>query len=125
MKITIIATISAIAAASAALILTPAAITLAAPAHADNWTFDICPSGHEGVGEGSPTTCPFAENVHNAWYAAGQPLGSPFGPVWSPVTVGHYTMECNGEEPLTGVTPGGLSTRCEDIPDTGVRIVLW
>jgi len=125
MKITVIATISAIAAASAALILTPTAITLAAPARADTWTFDICPDQHEGVVEGSDTTCAFAENVHNAWYAAGQPVGSPFGPVWSPVTNRTYTLECNGEEPLTGVTPGGLSTRCEDIPDTGVRIVLW
>lgn len=104
--------------------LTLAAITLAAPAHADEWDFDICPDQREGVVDGSPTTCAFAENVHNAWYANGQPLGSPFT-AWSPVTGGQYTLECNGEEPLRGVTPGGLSTRCVDIPDTGVRIVLW
>jgi hypothetical protein len=99
-------------------------IAFPATATADEWHFDICPDQHEGVVVDSPTTCPFAENVHNAWYANGQPIGSPFT-AWSPVTGGRYVMECNGQEPLTGVTPGGLSTRCEDIPDTGVKIVLW
>lgn len=106
--------------------LTLAAVTLAAPAHADVWDFDTCPSGHEGVVDGSPTTCPFAENVRDAWYADGQPLGSPFV-AYSPVTGGRYVMTCYGKD-ATDFGSGGPSipsTRCVDSPDTGVKVVIW
>lgn len=46
---------------------------------------------------GSNTTCPFAENVRNAWYAAGG--GTVTVDAYSPVTNRYYTMFCSAGIP--------------------------
>jgi hypothetical protein len=46
---------------------------------------------------GSNTTCPFAENVRNAWYSAGG--GTVTIQAWSPVTNRYYTMYCTAGVP--------------------------
>jgi hypothetical protein len=80
MKLTKIAT--AIAAIAAA--------TLALPPHAHAATFSTCPSGRDGVIDGTPTSCAFADNVRIAWF------GQPGNPVlaYSPVTNAYYSMTC-------------------------------
>ena len=76
---------------AAAGIVTVAASTLAvAPiAYADG-VFDICPSGHTGVMSGTPTSCAFADNVHDAWNSQqSNPVNA-----YSPVTGQYYSMTC-------------------------------
>ena len=46
---------------------------------------------------GSNTTCPFAENVRSAWYAAGG--GTVTVEAFSPVTHRYYTMYCTAGVP--------------------------
>lgn len=77
-------------------------LALAAPAHA--YVFDICPSGHTGVVSGTPTSCPFADNVRRAWFS------QPGNPVvaYSPVTGQFYSMACNpSTETVGGMTVNG------------------
>ena len=74
--------------ALATLAATAAAVTLAAPASADE-NLVYCPSGYSAVAT-TDTSCAFADNVESAWY------GQPGNPVyaWSPVTDLIYTMTC-------------------------------
>ena len=60
------------------------------PPHAHAATFSACPSGRDGVIDGTPTSCAFADNVRIAWF--GQP-GNPV-PAYSPVTNAYYSMTC-------------------------------
>lgn len=46
---------------------------------------------------GSNTTCPFAQNVQSAWYAAGG--GTVTVEAYSPVTNRYYTMFCSAGVP--------------------------
>ncbi|MBV8348129.1 MAG: hypothetical protein JOZ49_11515 [Mycolicibacterium sp.] len=64
-----------------------AATTLALPPHAHAARFSTCPSGHDGVIDGTPTSCAFADNVR---------FGQPGNPVlaYSPVTNACYSMTC-------------------------------
>lgn len=59
-----------------------------AVAHAD--IFNVCGSGRDGVIVGTPTSCPFADNVRIAW------ITQPGNPViaYSPVTNAYYSMTC-------------------------------
>ena len=56
-----------IAAACGALITAGGVgLALASPAHAYDFTFEVC-DGHAGVVTGTPTSCPFAHNVAAAY----------------------------------------------------------
>ena len=90
-----------------------------APAHAD--VFDMCPDGHEGV-VGGHTTCDFAENVREAFFASGM---SHHFPAYSPVTGETYAMDCDGEYPAyfsDGVVV--TSTRCYTVA-SDAEVVVW
>jgi hypothetical protein len=75
--------------ALAALIAAAFTVATARPAHADG-LFTMCPSGHEGV-IGGHTSCAFAENVSQAFWAAG---GTGQLVAYSPVTGARYEMSC-------------------------------
>jgi len=84
---------------AAAGIFTVATTTLAvAPIALADGMFDICPSGHTGVMSGTPTSCAFADNVHDAWNS------QQSNPVYaySPVTGQTYTMNCVPGEATVG-----------------------
>lgn len=71
-------------------------IITAAPAQADT----ICPDGREGVT--GPTTCAFARNVADAYWASG---GAEYIVAYSPVTGDRYDMTCISSHPA--VCTGG------------------
>lgn len=105
--------------AAAAGIVTVAATALAvAPiAHADG-VFDICPSGHTGVMSGTPTSCPFADNVHDAWNSQqSNPVNA-----YSPVTGQYYTMTCvPGEATVSRIHVEGWIC----YGGNNAQVVLW
>lgn len=71
-----------------AVAITAVWLPLAGQAHAD--PFNICPSGHSGVMSGTPTSCAFADNVHDAWFSQqSNPVTA-----YSPVTGQYYSMTC-------------------------------
>jgi hypothetical protein len=72
-----------------AAVLVSAAGMAVAPAHADNM-FVMCPSGRDGVSS-SVTSCLFADNVRDAFYALGTPT---YLRAYSPVTDQVYVMTC-------------------------------
>lgn len=89
----------------------------AAPAAADE-IFVQCDAG-SAVVLGTPTSCDFAANVHDAWY------GQPGNPVlaYSPVTGGIYSMYC---APYTARFNWGIITsarRCTG--GLGAAVVIW
>lgn len=97
--------------------LTVGGIMGMARAHADG-VFDICPSRHTGVVEGTPTSCPFADNVRSAWFS--QP-GNPVL-VYSPVTGRIYSMTCvASNETVGGIRVGGWT--CYGGNDA--EVVIW
>ena len=111
MKLTKIATaVAAIAAAT--LVLPP-------PAHADR-DFTMCPSGRDGVIEGTPTSCEFADNVRIAW------LDQPGNPVvaYSPVTGQTYRMFCVGNTNVT-FTDGHRADAVECTGGNDADVVVW
>ncbi len=83
--------------------------------------FDMCPDGHEGV-VGGHTTCPFAENVRQAFLASGM---SHHFPAYSPVTGETYAMDCEGEYPAY-FSDGAVvtSTRCYTTA-SDAEVVVW
>jgi hypothetical protein len=90
----------------------------AGPAHAD--AFDMCPDGHEGV-VGGHTTCAFAENVRQVFYAQGLP--SEFV-AFSPVTGYRYDMDCGGIIPAHFVDGQTLrAIRCYG--GENAEVVIW
>ena len=96
------------------------AVFPAAPAHADDVVFTMCPSGREGV-VGGHTTCAFAENVRAVFYASG--MSNDFI-AYSPVTGERYEMICAGRFPAHFIDGETLiSTRC--FGGTNAEVVIW
>ena len=93
-------------------------LALAAPANAYTSTFMVCPSGHTGVVVGTPTSCPFADNVRRAWF------NQNTNPVlaYSPVTQGTYWMSCSpSTETVSGIVVNGWT--CYGGNDA--EVVIW
>lgn len=92
------------------------ALVLAAKARAD--VFNMCPSHRVGVVAGTPTSCPFADNVRAAW------LSQPGNPVvaYSPVTGLFYSMYCS----KSNITVSGLNIdgwQCSG--GNAAEVVVW
>lgn len=90
------------------------------PATGRTDVFTICPDGHEGV-VGDHTTCAFAANVRQIFYATG--MSSNFT-AFSPVTGDGYEMTCVGRYPAyfsDGSTK--VSTRCYG--GDNAEVVIW
>jgi hypothetical protein len=90
------------------------------PAAGGNEVFNICPDGHEGV-VGGHTTCAFAANVRQIFYATGM---SNHFTAYSPVTGDGYEMTCVGRYPAyfsDGSTK--ISTRCYG--GDNAQVVIW
>jgi hypothetical protein len=100
---------------TAAATIAAAALTLAAPAHAEQ--FIVCPSGYTGVST-EDTSCAFADNVRAAFYA--QPSWTVFA--YSPVTAKFYTMQCST---TVTTTAWWNPKRCYGINDAGVALVVY
>jgi hypothetical protein len=95
------------------------AVGLAVPAHADR--FIICPDGHEGVA-GGDTSCAFARNVRQMFYATG---GSHYFTAWSPTTLQSYTMSCfDGYVAHFDYGDEHLATQCYGV-DSDTEVVIW
>ncbi len=97
------------------------ALSTALAPHAKADVFDMCPDGHEGV-VGGHTTCPFAENVRQAFFNSGM---SHHFPAYSPVTGETYAMDCEGEYPAY-FSDGAVvtSTRCYTTA-SDAEVVVW
>jgi hypothetical protein len=90
------------------------------PATGGTDVFTICPGGHEGV-VGGRTTCAFAANVRQIFYATGM---SNHFTAFSPVTGDGYEMTCVGRYPAyfsDGSTK--MSTRCYG--GDNAQVVIW
>lgn len=90
------------------------------PAAGGNDVFTICPDGHEGV-VGGHTTCVFAANVRQIFYATGM---SKNFTAFSPVTGNGYDMTCISGYPAyfsDGSTK--ISTRCYG--GDNAQVVIW
>ena len=100
-----------------AVAITAVGLALAGPAHADG-VFVICPSGHTGVMSGTPTTCAFADNLHDAWHSQqSNPVTA-----YSPVTGQYYTMTCvPGEATVSGIHVDGWTC----YGGNNAQVVLW
>lgn len=110
----------ALAVAGLGAALTAGSLLGIGPAHAESFVFDICPSGHDGV-VGGHTSCPFADNVRQAYFASG---GSSYVIAYSPITGERYEMFCHGNYAITfsnGRTV--LATRCDGGDDA--TVVVW
>ncbi|HYO04246.1 MAG TPA: hypothetical protein VET27_21205 [Mycobacterium sp.] len=78
--------------------------------------FDICPSGHTGVMSGTPTSCAFADNVHDA-SQRGNPVTA-----YSPVTGQIYSVTClPGEATVSGIHVDGWTC----YGGNNAEVVLW
>jgi hypothetical protein len=66
-------------------------LAVASPAHAYDFTFEVC-DAHAGVVTGTPTSCPFADNVAAAYLNGGSPLIA-----YSPVMNAWYQMICSAD----------------------------
>jgi hypothetical protein len=103
----------------------PAPVTVTAqaappPASGNRDVFSICPDGREGV-VGGRTTCAFAANVRQMFYASGMSNDTT---AYSPVTGEAYEMTCVGG--YTAYFDDGstkVSTRCHGGDNAGV--VIW
>ena len=63
-------------------------LAVAVPAHAEDY-FIGCPSGHSGIAT-TVTSCPFAENVRQAYLSQDGMVVTAY----SPVTNQYYDMQC-------------------------------
>jgi hypothetical protein len=96
-----------------------AAGALVGPGTANAEVFDICPSQHTGVIDGTPTSCPFADNIRSAWYAHSGV--NPFI-AYSPVTGQAYAVACTASvENVSGVTINGWNC----FGGIGAEAVIW
>ncbi|MDI3312953.1 MAG: hypothetical protein QJR12_01305 [Mycobacterium sp.] len=100
--------------------LAAGAVALATHANAD-FVFDICPSGMDGVVAGTPTSCPFADNVRENYFRYGGPLIEAY----SPVTGEIYAMDCSDAHFIARLSdgethPGVLCTGGND-----AAVVIW
>lgn len=91
---------------------------VAVPAQAHAATFDICPSGRAGVVSGTPTSCPFADNVRIAWFSQrGNPVIA-----FSPVMNAWYSMSCERSvETVGGMTVNGWTC----YGGNNAEVVIW
>lgn len=90
------------------------------PANGGTDVFTTCPDGREGV-VGGRTTCAFAANVRQIFYASG--MSNNFT-AFSPVTGEGYEMTCVGRYPAyfsDGSTK--VSTRCYG--GDNAEVVIW
>jgi len=97
-----------------------ASVAIPAIAHAD-FTFNICPSGVSGVVAGTPTSCPFADNVRSAYF--GQ--GSTSVLAYSPVTGGTYVMDCSNRNFNANFTSGVHHPAVLCTGGIGAAVVIW
>ena len=120
---TTVATVTAQPAPTVTVTPPPATVTAQAalpPAAGGTDVFTICPDGHEGV-VGGHTTCAFAANVRQIFYATG--MSNDFT-AYSPVTGEGYEMTCVGRYSAhfsDGSTK--ISTRCYG--GDNAEVVIW
>ena len=115
MKKKILGGIVAAAAAGAA------GVALASPASAyysDGFLWRTCDS-HAGVVVGTPTSCPFAHNVADAYL-----FGGDLTHVWSPVTLRSYDMSDCTSGYVAHMSYGGtrIVTLCQGGDDANVIV---
>jgi hypothetical protein len=113
-----IAALIAAASATAAIGLS-SPVALAPQANAQT-LFVMCPDGLEGI-VGGHTSCPFAQNVRQAFYSSGM---SHQIAACSPITGECYDMDCEGEYPahfVDGETH--IATRCDG--GENAEVVIW
>jgi hypothetical protein len=92
-----------------------------APHAKADFVFDMCPSGMVGGVAGTPTSCPFADNVRRSYFAN----GGPFIEAYSPVTDESYVMDCTDAHFIAHLSdgethPGVLCTGGND-----AAVVIW
>ena len=103
----------------------PAPVTVTAqaappPASSNRDVFSICPDGREGV-VGGRTTCAFAANVRQMFYASGM---SNDITAYSPVTGEAYEMTCvGGYSAYFSDGSTKVSTRCYG--GDNAEVVIW
>jgi hypothetical protein len=102
--------------------VTAAGVMMANPivARAD-FVFDMCPSGMDGVVAGTPTSCPFADNVRANYFRS----GSRHIDVYSPVTDETYPMDCGNTHFIAHLSDGEThpGVLCEGGNDA--EVVIW
>jgi hypothetical protein len=91
-----------LAAAGVGAALTVGGLAGISPAHAD-FVFNVCGSGLDGVVAGTPTSCPFADNVRASYFS----YGGPMVQAWSPVTEQYYMMDCSNGNYIAHLAYGG------------------
>ena len=104
---------------AAVAVATGIAVSPAGPANAEA-TFDMCPSGLSGVVSGTPTSCPFADNVESAFFSSGGNHVVAYSPVthlWYPMTCmpGYIAHFADGESRVATECFGGI----------GAAVVVW
>lgn len=102
--------------AAAALVLNPPA-----PAHAD-FVFEVCPSGMDGVVAGTPTSCPFADNVRANYFRYG---GTSVIGAYSPVTDVIYPMDCSSGSFIAELSSGAMHPGVLCTGGNGAAVVIW
>ncbi len=88
--------------------------------HAKADVFDRCPYGPEGV-VGGHTSCAFAENVAQAFFACGM---CHHFPAYSPVTGERYEMDCEGMYPAY-MADGEMLTSTRCYAGDNAEVVIW
>jgi hypothetical protein len=101
-----------------ALPVVAAAVALAPHAKAD--FFDMCPDGHEGV-VGDHTSCDFAYNVREAFFASGM---SHHFIAYSPVTGERYETDCEGAY-QAHFSDGAVVTSTHCYAGDNAEVVVW
>lgn len=86
-----------------------------------DFVFDMCPSGMDGVVAGTPTSCPFADNVRRSYFAGGGAMVAAY----SPITGQGYVMDCGHTNFVAHLSdgethPGVLCTGGND-----AAVVIW
>jgi hypothetical protein len=67
-----------------------------------DFVFDMCPSGMDGVVSGTPTSCPFADNVRRSYFNSRSSVVAAY----SPVTDQFYAMDCSDNNFVAQLSDG-------------------
>jgi hypothetical protein len=106
--------VGGLAAAAAAI-----GVAVAAPANAYYDAFVMCPDGHEGV-VGEHTSCGFAQNVRNGYYALGRHFDA-----YSPATDEWYEVKCTGYSIPAHFVDGAVVSAVQCFASSNAEVVVW
>jgi hypothetical protein len=110
-----------LAAAGIGAALAAGALVGPGTSHAD-FVFDICGSGVDGVVDGTPTSCPFADNVRVAYFQSG---GGSFVEAYSPVTERLYAMDCGNRNFVARFSNGTSHPSVLCTGGNNAAVVIW